>query len=239
MDTQRKQPLHPKVSIIIPAWNEASIIAETLEAVQEAFAQLVLLELEIIVVDDGSRDNTIEVATPYADRIICHSCNMGKGTAMYNGWRMASGSYIIFLDADLGRSAGNVELLLRPLLHNEYDMTIAELPMAQIRGGFGLVKGLAVVGIYRLCGYHTRTPLSGQRAIRREVLERIGGLSRGFGVEVGLTIDVARAGYRIGELPVPFRHRESARDWQGFYHRGKQFVSVGRTLIYKWLHPIC
>jgi glycosyltransferase involved in cell wall biosynthesis len=239
MDTQRKQPLHPKVSIIIPAWNEANVIAETLIAVQEAFAQLVTLELEIIVVDDGSKDNTIEVATAYADRIICHSCNMGKGTAMYNGWRMASGSYIIFLDADLGKSAGNVELLLKPLLYDEYDMTIAELPIAQIRGGFGLVKGLAVVGIYRLCGYHTRTPLSGQRAIRREVLERIGGLSRGFGVEVGLTIDVARAGYRIGELPIPFRHRESSRDLQGFYHRGKQFISVGRTLIYKWLHPIC
>jgi glycosyltransferase involved in cell wall biosynthesis len=239
MDTQRKQPLHPKVSIIIPAWNEACIIAETLEAIREAFAHIALLELEIIVVDDGSQDNTIEMATPYADRVICHSCNMGKGTAMYNGWRVARGNYIIFLDADLGKSAGNVQLLLKPLIHDEYDMTIAELPMAQIRGGFGLVKGLAAVGIYRLCGYHTRTPLSGQRAIRREVLERIGGLSRGFGVEVGLTIDVARAGYRIGELPVPFRHRESGRDLQGFYHRGKQFVSVGRTLIHKWLHPIC
>ncbi len=189
--------------------------------------------------DDGSKDETILAATPYADRVICHSCNMGKGAALHNGWRMANGSYIIFLDADLGESAGNVGLLLEPILQNEYDMTIAELPMAQIRGGFGLVKGLAIKGIYRLCGYRTRTPLSGQRAIRREVLERIGGLSRGFGIEVGLTIDVARAGFRIGELPIPFRHRESGRDWHGFYHRGKQFVSVGRTLIHKWLNPIC
>lgn len=191
------------------------------------------------MVDDGSKDDTILVATPYVNRVICHSCNMGKGAALSNGWRMASGSYIIFLDADLGESAANLGLLLEPLLRDEYDMTIAELPRASIRGGFGLVKGLAVMGIYRLCGYRTRTPLSGQRAIRREVLERIGGLSGGFGIEVGLTIDVARAGFRIGEIPVPFRHRESGRDWHGFYHRGKQFVSVGRTLIYKWLHPIC
>lgn len=239
METPRKLSLYPKVSIIVPAWNEARIIAETLLAIKEAFVRLGQLELELIVVDDGSKDDTAIVATPYADRIICHSCNMGKGVALYNGWRMASGSYIIFLDADLGKSAGSVRLLLEPLLHDEYDMTIAELPSAHIQGGFGLVKGLAIAGIYRLCGYHTRTPLSGQRAIRREVLERIGGLSRGFGVEVGLTIDVARAGFRIGELPVPFRHRESGRDLQGFYHRGKQFISVGRTLIHKWLHPIC
>src|SRR5690554_2203284 len=118
-----------KVSVIIPAWNEASIIAETLVAIQESLSQFERLKLEIIVVDDGSKDNTLEVATPYADRIICHSCHMGKGTAMYNGWRMARGGYIIFLDADLGRSAVNVHMLLRPLLQDECDMTIAELPM--------------------------------------------------------------------------------------------------------------
>jgi glycosyltransferase involved in cell wall biosynthesis len=231
------QLLLPKISIIVPAWNEERTIAETLKALRMAFMKEEQVQLEIIVVDDGSNDGTRQAAELYADLIISHSRNMGKGAALHNGWKMANGQVIIFVDADLGKSAVNVRLLLEPLLENRYDMTIAELPSAQIQGGFGLVKGLAVAGIYRLCGYHTRAPLSGQRAMRREVLERIGGLSRGFGIEVGLTIDAARAGFRIGEVPVPFRHRESGRDWQGFYHRGKQFVSVGRTLIHKWRHP--
>src|SRR5690554_6279639 len=129
------------------------MIKETLGAIQDAIARLAPLRMEIIVVDDGSKDNTKEVALLYADRVISHSCNMGKGTALYNGWRVSSGDYVIFLDADLGKSAGHVGLLLEPLLRDECDMTIAELPSAHIRGGFGLVKGLAAMGIYQLCGY--------------------------------------------------------------------------------------
>lgn len=236
--TYRKTTIRPKVSIIMTAWNAECIIADTLQAIRASFGELTPLDVEIIVVDDGSKDHTIEVASLHADRVICHSCNMGKGTAMYNGWRMAGGSYIIFLDAHLGKSAEHVQLLLKPLLLDECDMTIAELPLAHNRGGYSIVKGMAVLGIYRLCGYHTKTPLSGQRAIRREVLERIGGLSRGFGVEVGLTIDVARAGYRIQELQIPFYHPESNTYWRSIAHRSKLFISVGRTLLHKWLHPI-
>jgi glycosyltransferase involved in cell wall biosynthesis len=236
--TYRKPTLRPKVSIIITAWNVAGIIAETLQSIREAMAELATLELEIIVVDDGSKDDTIQVASKYADRVICHSCNMGKGTAMYNGWRMAGGSYIIFLDAHLGKSAEHVQLLLKPLLQDECDMTIAELPLTHNRGSFNIVKGLAIMGIYRLCGYHTKTPLSGQRAIRQDALVRIGGLTRGFGAEVGLTIDLARSGFRIMELMIPFRHPESNKDWHGLVHKYKLFISVGQTLLHKWLHPI-
>jgi glycosyltransferase involved in cell wall biosynthesis len=234
----RMPPDRPRVSIIITAWNVAGIIAETLQSVRKAFVDLTTLELEIIVVDDGSKDNTIEVASQLADRVICHSCYMGKGTALYNGWRMASGSYIVFLDAHLGKSAEYVKLLLNPLLRDECDMSIAELPATKNHRSFSIIKGLAVIGIYRLCGYHTKTPLSGQRAIRQEALVRIGGLSRGFGVEVGLTIDVARSGYRIKELLIPFHHPESSDDWHSLVHKCKLLISVGQTLLYKWLHPI-
>jgi glycosyltransferase involved in cell wall biosynthesis len=236
--TYHKPTPRPKISIIMTALNVEDIIADTLQAIRASFVELTSLDVDIIVVDDGSKDHTIEVASRYADLVICHSCNMGKGTAMYNGWRMASGNYIVFLDADLGESAEHVQLLLKPLLLDECDMTIAELPLTHNRGSLSMIKGLAVIGIYRLCGYHTKTPLSGQRAIRQEALVRIGGLSRGFGAEVGLTIDVARSGYRIMELMIPFRHRESKKDDHSLFHKYKLLVSVGQTLLHKWLHPI-
>ena len=189
--------------------------------------------------DDGSTDGTAFKAEQYADLVIRHPRNMGKGIALHHGWEAANGQYIVFLDADLGCTADRVKLLLDPVMNGTLDMAIAEFPSANIQGGFGLVKGLAVTGIYRLCDYRASAPLSGQRAIHRKVLKTIGGLSSGFGVEVGLTIDAARAGFRIGEILVPFAHRETGRDLRGFYHRGKQFISVGSTLIYKWRHPVC
>ncbi|MDI3281269.1 MAG: glycosyltransferase family 2 protein, partial [Bacillota bacterium] len=71
---------------------------------------------------------------------------------------------------------------------------------------------------------------SGQRAVRRRVLEAVGGFADGFGAEVALTIDAARCGFRIGEVPVEMWHAETGRDLAGFWHRGIQFCQVARSL---------
>lgn len=229
--------MRPLVSIIIPAWNEADSISTTLRALYDP--QVRPFWDELMVIDDGSEDATYDEASHYTDCIIRHGRNLGKGTSLDTGWRNAKGDLLVFLDADLGESAAYFPELLMPILHERRDMTIAQLPAAAKKGGFGLVKGLAISGIYRLSGFRAEAPLSGQRAVRRHVLERIGGLSSGFGIEVGLTIDAVRSGFNLSEVPVPFRHRETGRDWAGFRHRGRQFVSVGKTLLHKWRHPIC
>ena len=79
-------------------------------------------------------------------------------------------------------------------------------------------------------GVAVAAPLSGQRAMRRDVLDAVGDLAGGFGVEVGLTIDAAQAGFRVMEVPVAMRHRETGRDVAGFLHRGRQLVHVARAL---------
>lgn len=229
--------MKPSVTIIIPAWNEETLLPATLSALYKP--EVRRLWDELLVIDDGSSDRTFFQAQRYADEVIRHGRNLGKGASLDNGWRQAKGEILVFLDADLGETAERVGDLLHPVTHDGYDMSIARLPAARRKGGFGLVRGLAGQGIYLLSGYRTHAPLSGQRALRREVLERIGGLSRGFGIEVGLTIDAARSGFAICEIAVAFRHRETGRDWSGFLHRGKQFVSVGRTLLHKWRHPVC
>jgi glycosyltransferase involved in cell wall biosynthesis len=218
-----------KVSVVIPAYNEAEHIACTLEAVRKGVPCD-----EIIVVDDGSVDGTHRVAGAWADVVVRLPQNRGKGTALQVGWQQANGEVVMLLDSDLRDSAAEAGRLLEPVLGGACEMSVAVLPGPQRKAGLGLAKGLARKGIRMLTGYQPVAPLSGQRAIRRDVLQRVGRVDKGFGVEVGLTIDVLRAGYRVLEVPVPFSHRETGNDWAGYVHRGKEFIGIGRALCHKW-----
>ncbi|MCC2683226.1 MAG: hypothetical protein K0R75_125 [Paenibacillaceae bacterium] len=226
----------PSVSIVIPARNEADRIPLTLQSLRLAMQGWVDVgQCEIIVVDDASADRTAVAARPWADRVIKAERHAGKGRSLELGLKAIQGDIAMFLDADLGATAEHAGCLISPVVAGEADMTIASLPVPQTQAGFGLVKGLAQHGIRRLSGFSPQAPLSGQRAIRAEALERLLPLSAGYGVEVGLTIEAARRGYVILEVPVPFAHRATGRDWPGFRHRGKQFVEVGAALLGKWL----
>jgi len=228
--------MKPTVSIIVPAWNEEAVIFRTLRYLRES-ADLAWDEefhYEIIVVDDGSRDRTYEIAWPWVDKLVKHRTRRGKGAAMQSGIDKARGDVLLFVDADVEASAGHALALTEPLLRQEADMAIARLPSPAVQAGFGLVKGLARRGIYRLSGYKTTAPLSGQRAMRADCVRELGSLACGFGVEVALTIDAARRGLRIVELDVPITHRVTGRDWHGFMHRGKQFVAVAAALLTRW-----
>lgn len=218
-----------KVSVIVPAYNEAEAICDTLRAIREN----VPCE-ELIVVDDGSADGTAERARFWADRVIVLPKNQGKGAALKTGWSQASGEIVLLLDADLRESAREAVHLLAPVREDRCDLAIAILPSPAKKAGLGLAKGLAQNGIRWLTGYEARAPLSGQRAVRRQLLQRLRGVDGGFGVEVGMTVDALRAGFRVLEVPVPFTHRQTGNDWPGFRHRGREFVAIGRTLCRKW-----
>jgi glycosyltransferase involved in cell wall biosynthesis len=218
-----------KVSVVVPAYNEAEHITRTLRAIR----QHVECD-ELIVVDDGSMDGTEVLAKEWADTVIRLPQNRGKGVALQTGWKRAAGDVILLLDSDLGETAAQAGQLLHPVLNEECDMSIAVLPAPSKKAGFGLAKGLARHGIRVLTGYRPTAPLSGQRAVNRDALQRVKQLDRGFGIEVGLTIDVLRAGFRVMEVPVPFAHRVTENDLAGFVHRGKEFVAIGRALGQKW-----
>ncbi|MEW5953042.1 MAG: glycosyltransferase family 2 protein [Bacillota bacterium] len=215
-----------RISAIVPAYNEESRIGMTLGALKG----LGLID-EIVVVDDASKDNTAGIARAHQVVVYTLPENCGKGGALTWGAARVSGDIIALLDADLGETAAEAEKLIRPVLAGEADMTIARFPPARRKGGFGLVKGLAGRGIKMLGGLEAHSPLSGQRAMTREVMERVLPFASGYGVEVGLTVRVARMGYRITEVPVNMTHNETGRDLKGFLHRGRQFWHVARELV--------
>ena len=218
-----------RVSVLIPAWNEADRIDQTILAVRT------LPNIhDIIVIDDGSTDETYRVSMEAGARVIRHRTNHGKGAALYSGILATTNSeVVVFLDADMGETAVEIEKLIKPIVENRCDMTIGRLPRP-MRGGFGLVKGFARRGIRYLGGIDVEAPLSGQRACNRRALDAIGSLGHGYGVEVAMTIDAARGGMRLLEVEVDMKNREYGRDLRGFLHRGRQLMQIARVLLNRW-----
>ena len=87
----------------------------------------------------------------------------------------------------------------------------------------------ARLAIRHLCGFDAKAPISGQRAMRTEVLWATLPFARGYGMEVGMTVDAVRAGYRVGEYELDLSHRATGRTLGGFLHRGRQLRDFSRA----------
>jgi len=219
-----------KVSVIVPAYNEAARIEDTVRAILS-----IPTVDELVVVDDASSDATAALAKRAGATVYTLPQNLGKGGALNKGLELVSGDVIALLDGDLGSSAVHAAALIAPVVNGVADMTIAKFPKAKKKGGFGFVLKLARGGIKYFTGLEMQAPLSGQRVMTRAVVDYIGRFAAGYGVEVALTIDVARGGFRIQEVEVPMTHAETGRDLRGFLHRGKQFYHVALILLQKLL----
>ncbi|MHB1136482.1 MAG: glycosyltransferase family 2 protein [Coriobacteriia bacterium] len=220
------------VIALIPAHNEADRIDATVAAV------LGVSGIDrVVVIDDASADGTAALARSAGAEVIELADNLGKGGALQAGLDSVSAEadIVVLLDGDLGQTAGQAGVLLAPVLAGVADMTIATLPRPAGSGGIGLVKGLARAGIRALSGYEPIAPLSGQRVLSRQAWQAAMPFARGYGVEVALTVRVARAGLCIAEVPTEMAHAATGRDIAGFKHRGRQFVQVAGALWKLWL----
>lgn len=159
-----------QIAIIIPAFNEAERITDVLRAAKGASHIF-----EIIVVNDGSADNTAEVASKVSGvKVVDLKKNVGKGGAMAAGVASTTATVLAFIDADLaGIKAEHIDLIIRPVLKDECDMCVGVF-----RGG--KIRSNAAMAV---------TPwLSGQRAMKRELFEAIPYINEErFGVEVAIT----------------------------------------------------
>jgi glycosyltransferase involved in cell wall biosynthesis len=224
------------VAVVIPAKDEAARIAATVEAA----GRISHVDL-VVVVDDGSGDATGPLARAAGAVVIRHPRNRGKAAAMESGAAEverrdaevdgALPRALLFVDADLEGTAVETAALAAPVLSGEADMTVAVLPpQRQTGGGHGVVVRLAREGIRKATGFVAAQPLSGMRCLTREAFEAARPLASGWGVEVGLTIDVLRGGYRLQEVPCDLHHRVTGRDLRSQLHRAAQYRDVARAL---------
>lgn len=184
---------------------------------------------EVVVVDDGSADRTAAEAERAGARVLRLGRGRGKGYALAAGCDAVAGAEVILLaDADLGASAANLRPVLEPVLDGRADIAVAA-PRPGAPSGFGLVEAFARWGIRRTTGRTVSRPLSGQRAIRAEVIGSIR-FAGGFGVETAMTIDALRAGFRLLEVPCDFTHARTGRTIAGFVHRFRQGFDIARAL---------
>jgi glycosyltransferase involved in cell wall biosynthesis len=233
------------VAVVVPAKDEAVRVAATVAGAR----RIPGVDL-VVVVDDGSQDDTAQLARQAGAHVAVHRRNRGKAAAMTTGAslvaRLEAGEAptgtprcLLFLDADLQGTAAAAAPLTEPVLAGAADMTIAVLPaQATAGGGHGFVVRLARDGIRQATGWAATQPLSGQRCLTRPAFQAALPLASGFGVEVGLTIDLLRAGLRVQEVPVAFHHRVTGTDWRAQVHRGRQWLHVARALAARRALPV-
>jgi glycosyltransferase involved in cell wall biosynthesis len=217
-----------RLAIVVAARNEADRIGVTVGALRSEFPAAA-----IWVADDASGDGTAEAALAAGARVVSRGRPHGKGanvTAAAEAALSEDGppSLVLLCDGDLGASAARLTPLLLAVEAGECDLAVAAFGR-RVGGGFGLALGFARWAIRSLCGFEARAPISGQRAMRVEVLRAVLPFAYGYGMELGMTVDAVRAGHRIGEYELDLSHRATGRTFAGFLHRGRQLRDFVRA----------
>ena len=191
---KKSKPKYQKVSVIIPAYNEENTVAIVVDVIKK-----VSCVDEIIVVDDGSSDNTAQEAMKAGAIVISHEVNKGKGEALYTGYKNAECDIIAFIDADIHNLTTNkVESMIKPILTGK-----AEITKTKFARESGRVTELTAKPLLNFFfpEISFEQPLSGQFAARKEILKKIH-FEKDYGVDVGIVIDADVLGISIMEIDI-------------------------------------
>ena len=189
-----KPKKYQKVSVIIPAYNEEDTVAKVVEVVKK-----VSFVDEIIVVNDGSDDNTESEAKKAGAIVINHETNKGKGEALYTGYKQAECDIIAFIDADIyNLTSKKVEEIIKPILLKKADIT--KTKFARESGRVTELTAKPLLNFF-FPEISFEQPLSGQFAARKEVLKKIK-FEKDYGVDVGIVIDADVLGITIMEVDI-------------------------------------
>lgn len=210
-----------KLSIIIPALNEAAGLSEILPGLAGLYP-----DAEILVVDDGSTDNTAEVAGRYGATVISHPYTKGNGAAVKTGARAAHGELLLFMDADGQHQADSIAELLR-VMDEGYDMVVGA---RQISAHAGKLRCLGNIFYNyfasRVTGHRIDDLTSGFRLVRAELFrEFIYMLPNGFSYPTTITMAFFRSGYSVAYLPVDVRQRNGKSHIRPFLD-GMRFLLI-------------
>jgi glycosyltransferase involved in cell wall biosynthesis len=221
------------LAAIVAAHNEADRVGETVQALREA-----LPGARVWVADDASTDGTAEAAMLAGAEVVRRGRPHGKGGNVTAAAEAALSvqpppGIVLLCDGDLGATAARLAPLVAAVEGGECDLAVAAFSR-RVGGGFGLALGFAGWAIRRLCGLETQAPISGQRALRGETLQSVLPFAKGYGMEIGMTVDAVRAGYRLREYELDLEHRATGRDLRGFLHRARQLRDFALVFLARW-----
>jgi glycosyltransferase involved in cell wall biosynthesis len=221
----------PEIAIVVSAYNEADRLGDTLTALREAFPGA-----RVIVADDHSTDATPAVAEAAGVELARAPRHTGKGGTNTLAVRRLLDGYpagaplVVLCDGDLGASARELPRLVEAVERGDGDLAVAAFAR-RVGGGFGFALGFSRWAIHRRTGLAPDAPISGQRALRPELVPAVLPFAPGFGMETAMTIDAHRAGFRLVEVELPLEHRATGRSAAGFLHRFRQLLSFARVYV--------
>ena len=191
------------LSIIIPAKNEAAIIGEVVASIRKLHPQA-----EVLVVNDGSEDDTAALATKAGAKVVTHPISLGNGAAIKSGARAASGEIFVMMDGDGQHKADDIQSLI-DMLDEGYDMAIG----ARDSGSHADVGRLAANGLYNvfasmISGHRILDLTSGFRAVRADLFKKfLYLLPNGFSYPTTITMAFLRSGYPVTFIPIKAEKR--------------------------------
>jgi len=198
------------LSIIIPVYNEAKIVKDIIDKIKSV--DLGQVKKELIVVNDCSTDNTINILTSIEDiKLFSHEINMGKGYAVRTGIQQATGDLIIIQDADLEYDPADYKDLIKPIINNETQVVYGS---RYIKEGFKPSNKIFYLG-NRFLSLMTQILYSAQitdmetcyKVFRKTALDGITLKSKGFEFEPEITAKFIKKGHKIIEVPISYSRR--------------------------------
>ncbi|MDP2912169.1 MAG: glycosyltransferase family 2 protein [Candidatus Omnitrophota bacterium] len=215
-----------KLSILIPAYNEEASISQVMQEIKALnLSASGITEREIILIDDGSSDRTVEKATAVmpSARVIRHVKNQGKGAALISGISHATGDIIIIQDADLEYSPSQYPGLLKPVIEENADVVygsrfLAEAHPSNMKMSYFMANRFGNFLTNALCGTSLTDCMTCFKVFKKHALQGIQLESRGFGIEPEITAKISKKGFKIKEIPIPYKART--------FKEGKKFKRI-------------
>lgn len=215
-----------KVTIIIPAFNEA-------EGLEGTLAELMPLAersgWEVIVIDDGSTDNTADTVSAQGARLVSHPYNKGYGASLKTGIRNATGEIIVMMDSDGQHSGSDIEKLLEHI--DEYEMVVGARSSNVLVRAPGK-KLLSMVANF-LSGMKIPDLNSGFRAFRKDTINSfIHFCPNGFSFTTTITLAYLRDGFSVKYIPIEAEVRVGRASSVKFFRDGyKTFLLILRVIV--------
>jgi len=200
-----------KLSVIMPAYNEAATIKK---AIEKVLAVEIPAEKEFIIVDDGSTDGTREILKQVSDsriKLLFHEKNQGKGAALHTGFKNVTGDIVIIQDADLEYDPSDYIHLINPILCGHADVVYGSRflsgPHRVLLFWHYVGNKLITLAANMLYNVNFTDIETGYKAFRSKILKEITFSSNCFGFEAEFTAKVAKKQYHLYEVPIQYMGR--------------------------------